>query len=402
MAASTSVSTAVYGYNQIVRSLHGSEILDYDYASSFNIPCSFDKQKQTLVAADSLCGLNIYDVILPPADMFSIGSSINSRVHMTNNKKRARLLPAILLALQSDDMRTMIAKRPCLDVNTKTGLEDIDLTHRGWDALTQKDFDAARLAMSLGNFDAVEENDGVEQEVYRFHSLVYPLLSTTGDIAIIFSWMREDPLDTNPRTLDVKWAKDMGGCPALLDRLENKVLAKGRRPNKYPGARDSRAEDSLLPRVAHSGFLPSTGAGNCVPDSLATIFRLFNVTMTEEEKIMSHHKDNAMSVVRSRSAKLHITKDLLKVRKGEDNLSRDIKYHVNLPSDAVYFCIASSHDNQKHAFAIDTRRVCGVGRFPVLLDSSLSSAVRYSKDSMSWVKVWQSIYKIELKQKAKM
>jgi hypothetical protein len=57
----------------------------------------------------------------------------------------------------------------------------------------------------------------------------------------------------------------------------------------------------------------------------------------------------------------------------------------------VFLCIAMSPNNIKHAFVVDTR-----GDGPVLLDSALPTAVKYTEEAMDWVKCWQKVKTLKM------
>jgi hypothetical protein len=65
-----------------------------------------------------------------------------------------------------------------------------------------------------------------------------------------------------------------------------------------------------------------------------------------------------------------------------------------MPKGGVYVCIAMSPINIKHGFVVDTR-----GDIDILLDSSLPHAVEYTVEAMSWVKIWQRVYRMGVKGK---
>jgi hypothetical protein len=66
-------------------------------------------------------------------------------------------------------------------------------------------------------------------------------------------------------------------------------------------------------------------------------------------------------------------------------------YH-SMPKGGVYVCVAMSPNNRKHGFVIDTR-----GDMDILLDSSLPSAVEYTKEAMHWVKSWEKVYRTSIR-----
>jgi hypothetical protein len=146
----------------------------------------------------------------------------------------------------------------------------------------------------------------------------------------------------------------------------------------------------------------STGAAACMLDSMRQVTRcLVQKPMTEkQEEALAKDPQSTTVCFRNIESEVSITKNLLRPKNKEEPRSNNNAFQ-DLPSDHVYWCVASSVDNVKHAFVIDYRHTLGGPRFPVLLDSVLPTPVRYDKDSTDWIKNWQKVYQMDVKLECK-
>jgi hypothetical protein len=141
--------------------------------------------------------------------------------------------------------------------------------------------------------------------------------------------------------------------------------------------------------VHHDAHVRSRGVkASCMRDSIIAVLRCHKKDMPidQETDDALHCQKFAINFLRS---------SVIDVRLGTNHLdqAQQAKPYHSMPEVAgVFLCIAMAPNNIKHGFVIDTR-----GEKPVLLDSSLPNAVEYTKESMSWVKSWQKIYRTTVK-----